>query len=253
MFINDKELEYQKIKAESFFDMLINDYHFNEYLNESKAFYAWYDEYNEKFEDETGLKLLRGACRIVIPFDKYAYKFNFLGETIDYCAEEAYAYQKAIDAGCDEAFCPITFLTHINGNDEYSGFDVYIVPVCEIDDLQNSDDSYDYHFRQECEALDYDPENLSDEQRDEVESYMSDEYEDTEGMCEFASSKWDDGLYGRTMDLIDELEIRDLHYGNWGYLNGKFVIVDYAGYAHRLYHSSIYHNRDNYYLQEQEG
>ena len=250
MFIDAKELEYQKEKAKSFFDMLINEYHFNEYLNGSKVFYNWYDEYAEKLKHDTGIELLRGACRIVIPFEKYAYKFNFIGEDIDYCAEEAYAYQKAIDFGCDEAFCPITFLTHIDGNDEYSGFDVYIVPVCEVDDQQNSDDSYDYHFRQECEVLGYDPDNLTDEQRDEVEEYMSDEYEDTEGMCEFAYSKWDKYLYRRTMDFIDTLEIRDLHYGNWGYLNGKFVIIDYAGYAYRLYHESIYQTKREYCLQE---
>ena len=59
------------------------------------------------------------------------------------------------------------------------------------------------------------------------EYYFSDE----DYMLKLAQAEWnDDALFEDFTRFIENVDLNDLHAGNWGRKNGRLVVTDYAGF-----------------------
>ena len=235
MFLNDFDRKLQKDEAERVFKTLIDEYHFDEFVTGKLSFFEWDCKYGHAYIKNGG-QIFNGACRGVIMGSRvsnYVYKFDlhFESDDIPYCSNEEYVYELAKTRNAEKGFCPIEKILDLEV--EGHTLPIYILPYCDVDHTVSAA-CYDKLVAEICEEYGYDKEHVSDEERDEVECMADDACYDEDTAVDYAHDIWTEVLFVNVMGIINELDINDLHTGNWGYLNGELVITDYAGYDRNL-------------------
>ena len=202
--------------------------HFEEFTSGRMTFCDWF--YTYKKDIPSFIKTSLGCTRFVFwdaNKSDQVFKMNVDVNDIDYGRQEEYVYNKAVEAGVAECFA---WIHKIIDNGMRS---IYAMPYCIVDCYKMSSDSYEYHARQYCDGMGYDFDHLTDDQRSEVDD-MVDGYSDSDGMMDYVSNSFDSDIYDLFCSFVDDIDLNDLHCGNWGYLNGQLVVVDYAGFGRYL-------------------
>lgn len=202
--------------------------HFEEFTSDRTTFCGWLYKYRKDIP--SFIKFASGCTRFVFwdaNKSDYVFKMNIYVDDIDYGRQEEYIYNKAVEAGVAECFAWV----HKIIDDGMRS--IYAMPYCIVDYYKMSSDSYEYHVRQYCDEMGYDFDHLTDDQRDEVND-MVDGYSDSDGMMDYVSDRFGSGIYDLFCSFVDDIGLNDLHCGNWGYLNGQLVVIDYAGYGCHL-------------------
>ena len=174
--------------------------------------------YREDWEDKCDITVSAGCSRVVIVpnFSNYVFKIQYDGKKkVNYCENECLVYQRAVEAGVEDFFA-WTALIGFYGNAA-----VYAMEKVEVNEERNSNDSFYYHAEK------------WHEENGEEEDYPYDDYDDHDGMLEYALAHNGERMH-EAIDLIHCLHINDLHCGNWGYRGETFVLVDYGGYGCNL-------------------
>lgn len=182
-------------------------------------YYEWKVRYWEQCEKHNveGIYFSAGCTRLVIiPAESnYVFKIQYDdSDQVDFCRNERYVYEKAMERGCEEFFAWIDCIG------TYGSVLVYAMEKVEVNEDRNSDDSYTYHANRWHEEH---------EDEDEDDMYI-DDYDDHDGMIEFAIAK-NGGNMDIAASLIEDLGVNDLHSANWGYRGEVLVAVDYGGYG----------------------
>ena len=228
-------------KWKSILDTLLEEYHFEDFLipRNAEAFHEWDDCYGYNCACKLNLSFHNGMTRLVITDDSCdcAIKIQFLAQDwekyqYDYNKVEAAVYQKAIEEGLEEHFTWMYKLLDLNftySNIEYS-CPIYAMEFCEVDDYYNEELSTDYQFKMYCD------DNNCDE---DTCTYSRDDFFDGSGeedqMLELAGHLWDDpDDFSNFQCFLDDMGISDLHSGNWGFVDGRFVVCDYGGYCNSV-------------------
>ena len=180
-------------------------------------------DWKEKYWDECNKGNLDdiyfgcGCTRLVVfsADSNYVFKIQYdTSDPVDYSRNERYVYSRAKELGCEEYFAWVDCIGR------YGSVLVYAMEKVEVNEDQNSEDSYLYHVEQWHEEHD-------DEDEDDMDLG---EYDDHFGMIEYAIA-YNGGNMSKAADLLSELGVNDLHSGNWGYRGRTFVAVDYGGYG----------------------
>ena len=192
---------------------------FIKFLNSGNIddFHDWSTTFHSgNWDTALRVNMYSGCSRFVLaPWDgDYVFKIQYDIGNIDYCDNEFKVYSLAEKRGVEKFFAWITPIA------QFDSVTVYAMERIDVNEQQNSDDSYYYH-------LDLWREEHGDEE------YYEDEYELHEGMLDFARAHNGKEMQG-AIDLIYDLCINDLHCGNWGYRGDTFVVVDYGGYGQQL-------------------
>ena len=188
-----------------------------EYILESNFFdydnlWDWEQDWNDYVADNYGLTVYSGctkACFVSTDVD-WVIKVNLCHDR-DYCYDEAFNYQAAIDYGVEECFAACYFLDRIDGHD------FYIQEMVDVDEETSENTCYDY-ARETCEEEDPTDDDVWDAY------YDFDDYSRVNAIFRLANIK------AKLIDFIYEYDIDDLHIGNFGYKGEKPVIIDYSGY-----------------------
>lgn len=156
--------------------------------------------------------------------DRFVLKVQYSdNDEVDYCASEAWAYQKACDQNLGQFFAAIACVG------KFENLSLYVVEKCDVDEDQTSSLSEEHYYRYWlAENHLTDSEATMEQFYDEVDD---DEYRNPDGMLNFAETEW--GYYNaeRVKDFLDFYQINDCHVGNWGWRDGELVITDYAGFC----------------------
>lgn len=204
---------------------LIKDYHFEEFLSQSKSCVDWFYGYNL---ESLGFNCFNGACRYVLFHNDWDFvlKFTYDSEdNVDYCANEQFLYYKATEWGVEKAFAWCDYVG------KFGAYDLYAMERCICNEDAMNEDSYRFQFEKFCEAVGYDPED--EEAADEFNFDCDVCVEDQECMLELAFEHWSMEFAVRIQAFFDAYHINDCHCGNWGWRQGnnEMVVVDYAGYG----------------------
>lgn len=172
-------------------------------------FEDWF--YTNNLEDDGywyGIGMTK-ICIGHICLDNWVIKFSANDSSKDYMAREYEIYQEAERQNMTEFFPQTFFLGRFEGRD------CYIQERAEC----NERDIYSECYNQICSFYEEESKEYnSDLICDEVDTLNDDERVN----LLFHNSELIDFLY--------EHEINDLHEGNFGLINGKFVIIDFSGY-----------------------
>lgn len=170
-----------------------------------------------------------GCCRAVfgnIDWD-FVFKIAFYidDEEVDYCANEQFLYEKALENGVNGLFAE----TFCIGN--VGGFTVYVMEKCDCDEGEVYSLSSDAVYADWCRENQRNP-NDEDAQSDFSNSGYYDDIDTLYGIIKAATKGWSKKLAEKVLDFCNSYEINDCHCANWGVAsNGQLVIVDYAGYG----------------------
>lgn len=152
---------------------------------------------------------------------------------IDYGKVESFVYNRAIEKGVEWAFAE----THWLGEDEC--YTYYLMERCDCDEIAISSIVEERLCAEWVEDI-YDP--ADDVTKEDLVSYYYDNIGEggsqPEDCIAYAIGVWnEEGHDGYEVEaFLEELNINDLHAGNWGYRPGtkELVMVDYGGYNHNI-------------------
>ena len=168
------------------------------------------------------LRVLCGASRVVLteydyPFIIKFQPFSDLDNDNHYCEFEQEMYELAFKEGWGCYFCPVEKLGRFlfTVGDEVFARDIYVMPYCDCDEDAIIDESSSYQDRT----------NSNDDPEEDIALI-------TLALAE-RCREMDLPLF---LNFLREWGINDLHAGNWGYLDGRLVITDYAGYGNHECH-----------------
>lgn len=171
------------------------------------------DFFSELVEGCKDIKVCEGATKIcLVPADSdFVFKINIVDDFTDYCENEADNYTAAVKAGKSKYFLETRYFKTLN---EFGVcFAIYIQPkIEEISSLIDSDDDEESLAKSSW----YDSPAAEDMSPAWVNNFIK-EYGETE--------------FNELLDFCDQCHINDLHSGNIGYVGGRPVIFDYAGYG----------------------
>lgn len=122
------------------------------------------------------------------------------------CEREAKTYEDAVENGWGDYFCPIEKLMDYEFSPSIC-FAVWVMPLVDCDEGK---------VYKSCVENDED-----DDGGDDYEGYINTALK-IGGELDSAAY-----FYG----FLDEHCCNDLHEGNWGFMDGRMLIVDYAGYG----------------------
>ena len=178
---------------------------------------AW-DGFKEECENNN-IKIAFGLTKFVIYFDDFVVKIPFRGDYHCWVEKEDDRYYDYTTNHCRlevedyESYCS----TEI-------GF-LLVPTVCigKLNDLS-------IYAQPKCEPYSYDKHSPSEQDFEMVGDldYFECTTDDDEAVAVFIKEFGDDA--SRILNLLDDFDIRDIHFGNIGYLNGKLVIFDFCGY-----------------------
>ena len=93
-------------------------------------------------------------------------------------------------------------------------------------------DEIKIYVQPKVETYHYETHSASKHSYDQLEDF--DYYEctadDEDAVAAFIEEFGENAAW--VLDTLDEMEVKDIHCGNFGYLNGKLVLFDYCGYHH---------------------
>ena len=211
---------------------LVSKAHFDKFINDKVSFGDWLYDERDNVPDHIGI--CSGCTRLVF-WDKnicdYVFKINIYSNDIDYGRQEEYIYGKAEENHVEECFA---WTMKIIDNGVRS---IYAMEFCETDSHQLSSEAWEHEARNLCVNEGWDFDNLTDEQREQIDDWMDNsDYACTEGMLDLASDILEWNIYRSLVDFINTYSLNDLHCGNWGYRNSNhmLVITDYAGFECNL-------------------
>lgn len=205
-------LEAKEISKNLLHD-LIDNYGFDIFLSKpsNKVFYEWKREV-ESFLPST-LSFLNGATKAVIVIEEadFVIKIPFLhnwrgGSSENFCEIELDIYEKAKqNKEISECFASVCF------GGKVCNAPFYLMEKVSVDEEYNSDTIYSFY-----EDIGYShSEVINEAEEDGVRLLFESFYPD---------------VFSSLEEFIDEHEINDLHTGNFGFLNGRPVFIDYSGY-----------------------
>ena len=191
--------------------------------------------------NSTGIWVENGATRLIVGTkDKdyilkiqppYADVGNF-----DYCAQEAEIYAEAVKCGFSDKFAWCEHLLNYDLGD--MSLPVYIMEWCDCSYNKVYDVMDSWHYSKYCTT------HGVARTKKTYEDYRKSHKENYEGyskrMIEWAYDCW--GLdynapIGNDLTMVQfmcMMYIGDIHAGNWGWRDGRLVLVDYAGYGSDL-------------------
>lgn len=233
-------------------DELINRYAFDQVLNGSIDDRDWE---RSLAEYPAHIAWAAGATRFVFwnPDDcSVVYKIDKPG--YDMCHREAFVYQCACEAHLEKFFAKTEYLfdyvatlvDNFSEEEYHKEIGVYVCDFCDISEDNNSDEAYTLMRKDFCEDHDIEPDYMTNEQESDFQYELGDDDYNEAGMFRIATEHWGARDSIRVKDFIHFMSVNDLHCGNWGWRNGAWVIIDYAGY-----HCTI--NRDplpEYFLKQ---
>ena len=205
---------------------MLEEANIKEFLNDccGHTMRAFKERYYEQHLDEK-VFISNGCSRAVFILPELDYVFKIQYDDFEfgnYCEAEARVFDRAQEESVEEFFAWTCFV----GN--FGQAAVYAMEKVEANEDRISDDSYRYHVEQWMEDCGYTAE-------DEMESQYCGDYDDHDGMIEFAIAHNGRRMAHAVDKVIDELGINDLHFGNWGYRGDTLVLIDYGGYGTRLF------------------
>lgn len=166
----------------------------------------WFKDHKEDFVNDH-FEIYSGACKGVIVFDAadYVIKFDYCGSE-SYCEIEANNYKYAVEAGLAHYFAETRFLTKVDG----ITFTIQERCVC------NEDEVYDslHKYVEETDCCDLSEDDVWSEVDEICEDGRVHYIFDDEALNSFISRNY----------------INDLHQGNFGFVNGRLVIIDFSGF-----------------------
>lgn len=133
-----------------------------------------------------------------------------LARNWDYCEAEAYLYETAKEEGVDVCFAGTELLGFVDGHP------IYWQAKAQIYNDYYTSTNKD-HTREEKVN--------TEEACRRINGWCF----NVDWLCDFLTAYGDD-MFQQFMAFIKKYEIRDLHTGNVGYIDGAPVLVDYSGY-----------------------
>lgn len=172
-----------------------------------------------------------GASRIVLGYNDGEYVFKMdddFADEEDFTKKEYEVYQLAKEEGLAEYFAEEVFVgTYVVGKYEV---EVYAMERANIDYDGNSERGRESRFREYCE--DNGIINPNAEVEDIFFSHVYSNWDEgsAEDMFSVASEEWGYSEAYKVQRFCEDHEVNDLHAGNWGYVDDRWVITDYAGF-----------------------
>ena len=194
-----------------------------------------YNWEHEGAANELGLQFSNGATRLVMwsEDEEYVIKIQF-NEDHEYYGNnynelELAAYNAAVENGWEDMFAPIAKLFDYSFTDSIR-VGVYAMAYCDCDQYGIEDETYRRSFDKYCKEYGRDPED-----RETQEEFSDDwcEYDGNYIESALSYNGYQEHDYDKFCDFLRNQRINDLHSGNWGYLDGRLVLVDYSGYGRR--------------------
>lgn len=213
-------------------------------INESNFAYAMVENYSPEYvrdewcdvralAEKYSFQVASGACRLILSLNESEYIIKLSPDPAEHYSEyEARTYAEAVKVGFNQYFAPCYFLFDYTfesaGNKKV--VPVFAMAKCSCDEEEVYSSSCEYH------AEEYRKDNnLGDEVDVYEEGFDTDYCGDTEGMLIYAYHVW---KLGERVDwncelfqFMHKMGVNDIHCGNWGYLDGRLVLVDYGGYG----------------------
>lgn len=201
--------DYNELTSENWYDNVARIF-----SNKYKGTLSWYDDIGAS----KGVIIFNSLGLVIkIPFkgydDYYDDEYNFFYfEQADtkcgwnYCEVEYERYQKAISAHVEECFAKVEKFAEINNHP------IYIQDLAVIH-------AQDKHY-------------ISDEEINSVRDFCSNSGHDCFCLAWLveAFKYYGKELFDKLLSFIEDTGIEDLHGNNLGYINGKPVVVDFAGF-----------------------
>ena len=197
---------------------LIDNYNFDEFLvksiRESGAFCDWA---GATVIDEKYL-ISNGCCRFILGNNNYPFIFKAdFGEDDKYCSTEEANYEMALTMGVEDRFAEIHYLT------EFEGFSFYVMERADCDYEDICSEMQDLLVNTALEDGEYD----GDEELAREELYWTG---DSDRVDAFFETIMDYQEYHHWSVFCSNNRITDIHAGNIGKIDGRWVVIDYAGY-----------------------
>lgn len=213
---------------------LIDNYNFANFLirpqRESREFCDWVGDTfgnhtmisNGSWAGATmmGEKYLisNGCCRFILGNNDYPFIFKAdFGEDDKYCSTEEANYEMALTMGVEDRFAEIHYLT------DFDGFSFYVMERADCDYEDICSEMQDILIEAAIEEDMYD----GDEELIREEIYWTG---DSDRVDEFFETIMDCQEYHHWSVFCSDNRITDIHAGNIGKIDGRWVVIDYAGY-----------------------
>ena len=214
-------------------DDLIDNYNFDEFLvksrRESGVFCDWVGNNfgphmtsNGSWAGATVLDekylISNGCCRFILGNNNYPFIFKAdFGENDRYCSTEEANYEMALTMGVEDRFAEIHYLT------DFEGFSFYVMERADCDYEDICSEMQDILIDVAIEEDMYD----GDEELIREEIYWTG---DSDRVDEFFETIMDCQEYHHWSVFCSDNRITDIHAGNIGKIDGRWVVIDYAGY-----------------------
>lgn len=177
-----------------------------------------------------------GATKFVIGTDDCDYIIKFqLFDSFDYCGREVETYNAAKARGLEDKFawCDKLFDFTFSCRGDERTVPVYVMEWCQCGYEMISDDASEYCYRRYITKHE-----LPDCEESREKYYDSEGYIERIDILEWACDVWGTP-YGETssdaiLDFLREMQVNDLHAGNWGWCDRRLVLTDYSGYGENL-------------------
>lgn len=226
-------LDALRAEYTEYLDAMFDKYNFGSVLGQGLepdgAYYDW--EKSEDMESEYDVCFATGATRFVLigPNLDYVVKFQDpTDEYDDYGEAEVNIYNAAVVAGFGEKFAWCSKLMEYQWKEFI--IPIYVYEYAQCSPATISDDSYDYHYNNFCASKGYDPKS-----REARSQWWREggECSTSAGLVEYAVSVWQfcNELAEEFVAFLNRNKVNDLHSGNWGYIEGNLVLIDYAGFG----------------------
>lgn len=181
--------------------------------DETAAEYLMYGEEDLTYDVRENLYLCSGVTRMVLVDDDYPYvvKMDMLG--FHYCEREVELRELAYEKGLEALFAPITYVGEYVDFCTGMSWKLYAAP------------------RYDCGV--YDCACSTDEERTTLNHYKEKGSPLTYKSYEAAMNllhNWGMEVFDRLNTFCIEHHINDIHRGNIARVDGKIILIDYAGY-----------------------
>lgn len=189
---------------------------------ESKEEWLLYPEISMSEELLPGVQIYSGVTRCAVVDEAYDWIVKFDISDAPYCEREVELYERAKSYGCEDCLTPVLYAGRYEDAENGMWWDLYAYKKAKC--------GYRSHIYDDSSVKCFKGSPLSDRN----ECIAADLIED-----------WGIDMFRNLNLFCEENEINDIHCGNVGWIAGKLVLIDYAGY-----HSSS--EEDSYYSSEED-
>lgn len=216
--------------------------------------YLDYNVYGGSYGIPANITLATGVTRACIIDNNYDWVVKFDSEEDGYgsaCEREEYTYTKACEKGLKNYFCEVKFIGYYER--EFRFFSTNkIFQYLNLNEYSQSGEYEKYFYKNHNDFGEIvnitikiplyayrriDEENyynlsseVTKEEKKTLSNYNSPLVEKNLSVGVEFLRAYGETEYFRITDFLYEYNINDIHCGNIGYINGNFIIIDYAGY-----------------------